>query len=549
MLVFPGYNDDGNILPDICGLATNNRSFIYAIDEEELPPEEEPEDPEDPEPETEPDVEDNSPSEKEVINFEEDDSEEETGQEQESLDEQERGGDFIVLGPAGDGPNNLPPGLFDKMITLLSNAISLVPPAVALSIPYLILLLLIIISILLYRATEQEVENSKNLIEILKLEKILYEEKANFVMLSSHYLRTPMTLLNGGVESMIEGADASVAKTASKIKLIAKRLGKGIEGILLEVDQNRTLGDIVQPNLDQEIKKRYASAFVWSPIVAIGVLIILANILFVNFEKMNPNFLNFLTQALIFIIASLLFWNNIRKYFNSQKSNLKYTLAIDHERAIDEARNKFIRKVDVELSSHVEQIKLLIKGHKDVGVAITESIERFGYILGKLSVLSEIKNKGYRIGKDQVAIEPILINVLNGYKKEIQAKKISYSLNADGLKVVTDKEKLIFILQAVIDNAIKFNEESGQIKIKARQKGKRVTIEINDTGKGIGKEQLVHLFKPFSRAGSALDFDYQGIGLSLYLSRLIANYLGGDISINSSKRSGTKVLVEVLNWE
>ncbi len=72
--------------------------------------------------------------------------------------------------------------------------------------------------------------------------------------------------------------------------------------------------------------------------------------------------------------------------------------------------------------------------------------------------------------------------------------------------------------------------------------GSSVKLAITDHGAGIAEAKLEQLAKPFSRAEQAsVDFDTQGIGLGLYMNKLIAAYLGGEMSIDSKTGFGTTV--------
>ena len=90
------------------------------------------------------------------------------------------------------------------------------------------------------------------------------------------------------------------------------------------------------------------------------------------------------------------------------------------------------------------------------------------------------------------------------------------------------------IIMNFLSNAIKFTEK-GKIEIKVSKKNKNVEVSIKDTGIGIKKEDLDKLFKPFSR----MDEKTEGVGLGLYLSKKLANLLGGDIYIKSEFGKGS----------
>lgn len=105
-----------------------------------------------------------------------------------------------------------------------------------------------------------------------------------------------------------------------------------------------------------------------------------------------------------------------------------------------------------------------------------------------------------------------------------------------------DQLRLKQILINIIGNAIKFTER-GRVTVKAAyesdpssEQGGRIRIDIVDTGRGLGAEERVRLFKPFSQADSRVSRQYGGTGLGLYLARKLAILMGGDLRLISSER-------------
>jgi signal transduction histidine kinase len=90
-----------------------------------------------------------------------------------------------------------------------------------------------------------------------------------------------------------------------------------------------------------------------------------------------------------------------------------------------------------------------------------------------------------------------------------------------------------FVFGSLIDNAIKFSHEGGTITIGSVPGASSLTVRISDYGVGIPESKMSQLFKPFSRGTSAMQFDYEGLGFSLFLDKIIMDYLGGKIAAES----------------
>ena len=74
---------------------------------------------------------------------------------------------------------------------------------------------------------------------------------------------------------------------------------------------------------------------------------------------------------------------------------------------------------------------------------------------------------------------------------------------------------------------------------------KYATLRVQDTGAGIPKSKVDKLFAPFSRATDTLKFDYEGLGLDLYMDKLITEQAGGKIDISSIEGAYTTVTVKL----
>jgi two-component system phosphate regulon sensor histidine kinase PhoR len=100
-----------------------------------------------------------------------------------------------------------------------------------------------------------------------------------------------------------------------------------------------------------------------------------------------------------------------------------------------------------------------------------------------------------------------------------------------------DKHKLIQVLTNYLDNAIKYSSHGSTILIDIEQQDKKLIVSVEDTGKGIPKEELPYVFERFFRAKKTKDL--QGIGLGLHLSKQIIHAHKGAVWVQSEEGNGS----------
>jgi signal transduction histidine kinase len=105
------------------------------------------------------------------------------------------------------------------------------------------------------------------------------------------------------------------------------------------------------------------------------------------------------------------------------------------------------------------------------------------------------------------------------------------------LKVVANAAALRQILTNLMSNAIKYNRDNGSVLITCEAVDDRVVLSVIDTGPGIGKEELEHVFNKYFRARGSEGIT--GSGLGLYIAKLLAEAMGGSISVTSSLGEGS----------
>ena len=145
---------------------------------------------------------------------------------------------------------------------------------------------------------------------------------------------------------------------------------------------------------------------------------------------------------------------------------------------------------------------------------------------------------------EEVDIEKIIISLLEILRGKIGEKKLKVNVEIEEKvsKIQVDRRVLSLALFALIENAVLYNKTGGSVIIKIQKMAQRPYLEIiiEDTGIGMGKEDLANLFKKYYRGKKAKDLDIKGFGIGLYNAKKLANLHGGDIIVDSQENKGTK---------
>jgi len=132
---------------------------------------------------------------------------------------------------------------------------------------------------------------------------------------------------------------------------------------------------------------------------------------------------------------------------------------------------------------------------------------------------------------------------------KILAKKQGVELTlekVDKAEVMADERSLVQLLVILLDNGVKYTPKGGKVTVEVRKSNRAVEIWVTDTGVGIAKHHLDHIFERFYRVDSARDKnETAGYGLGLSLAHKIVKELGGRIKVESKKATGSKFRVRL----
>jgi len=224
---------------------------------------------------------------------------------------------------------------------------------------------------------------------------------------------------------------------------------------------------------------------------------------------------------------------------------------VSKEREIDRMKTDFVSSVSHELRTPLTSIKAYTATilrdprmseqtkHKFL-TSIDEESNRLANLINDLLEVSRIEAVGVKITPKVVDITAVIKQVLSTL--EPLAKKKNIQLKAeigDELSELRgDEAKIQSVLANLVDNAIKFTSEQGQVFVLARRQGEELTIRVSDTGIGIPKDALPKIFDRFYRVYRPGE-QIRGTGLGLAIVKKIITLHGGRIEVESEVNKGT----------
>ena len=230
---------------------------------------------------------------------------------------------------------------------------------------------------------------------------------------------------------------------------------------------------------------------------------------------------------------------------------------VTEEERIEEERKQFVTNVSHELrtplTSMRSYIEALIDGAwKDeelaprfLDVAQSET-DRMIRMMQDLLHLSRIDSGRSELTKELIDITALFTQVLNRFDMLLDSEDYrnnNYSIERDlideAIFVDIDPDRMVQVLDNVMNNAIKYSPDGGVISAKMIVTADEVKIMITDEGLGIPEEDLGDIFKRFYRVDRARSRAMGGSGLGLAISREVVEQHGGKIWAESVERKGT----------
>ena len=287
---------------------------------------------------------------------------------------------------------------------------------------------------------------------------------------------------------------------------------------------------------------------IYIPLIIMGLYMISIIIEYFKRKKFYDNLLNMLEELdEKYLITEIIKTPNFLegKIFKNSLEQIDKSMLenVNKYKYMTEDYKEYIELWIHEIKIPISASKMVIENNKN---AITKSIDEEldkveNYIEQALFYArSNTVEKDYYIRK--VVLKEIVNESIKKNKSSLIQEKISIDIHDLEIEVNTDNKWIVFILNQIIQNSIKYRKkENSVIEIYANQGKENVILYIKDNGIGIKQGEITRVFeKGFTGTNGRLS-NKKSTGIWLYLCKKLCNKLGIGIELNSVQNEGTEV--------
>jgi signal transduction histidine kinase len=218
---------------------------------------------------------------------------------------------------------------------------------------------------------------------------------------------------------------------------------------------------------------------------------------------------------------------------------------------LEQTRRDYIANVSHELRSPLTALRCMIEPLRDglikddarrfdvYDILLNETL-RLSRLVDDMLELSRLQSGRLALEKIKFDLAALVNQTLDTIEPRVLEKNQTLERRVNAMpECCSNPDRIEQILMALLDNAIKFTPEGGSITVSSSEENGHAVIEVSDTGVGIPKEDLAHVFDRFYKADKA--HTGGGTGLGLAISRELAERLGGTITAANNIGGGASI--------
>ncbi len=220
--------------------------------------------------------------------------------------------------------------------------------------------------------------------------------------------------------------------------------------------------------------------------------------------------------------------------------------------SVENMRREFIASVSHDLKTPLTTINGFVQGMLD-GIVKPENYDKYLRVIREetkrlIALTSDIlehakmQSGTIHLSRKYLFLKDLIEKLLENTGVKDNGKRIRIEIDCpQTIEIYADEERLKQIILNILDNALKFTKENGEILISATETLEKVTIMIKDNGQGIVPEDLPLIFEKFYRGDKSRQGTTGGTGLGLNIAKMLVELHGGTITAYSELGKGTEV--------
>ena len=224
---------------------------------------------------------------------------------------------------------------------------------------------------------------------------------------------------------------------------------------------------------------------------------------------------------------------------------------------IDQVRRDFVANVSHELRTPLSILRGYIETLLDTPETSREELsrilrvmerhsKRLDLLVDDLLTLAQLESANPNLQLVDIDLANFFREVIRDWEKKLATKELNLIVDVpvDLAAIRADRMRLQEALYNLLDNAVKYSREHGEIRLIARRRDEEIVLSVSDDGVGIAEEDLPRIFERFYRADKARTAEnIRGTGLGLAIVKHIAQLHGGRVEAESETEKGTTIRV------
>lgn len=210
----------------------------------------------------------------------------------------------------------------------------------------------------------------------------------------------------------------------------------------------------------------------------------------------------------------------------------------------ESVRRSFIGNVSHELKTPMTTIAGFIDGILDGTIPedkrekylhiVSDEVNRLARLVRSMLNIARMESGEMKLAPADFDVNQIVCATVFTFEQKIEEKQLEIrGLDQDKFMVSADADLIHQVVYNLVENAVKFVNQGGYIKFGYRVEGGLTHISIKNSGDGIPKDEILHVFEKFYKSDRSRGLDKNGVGLGLHIVRTIINLHGGDILVRS----------------
>lgn len=222
--------------------------------------------------------------------------------------------------------------------------------------------------------------------------------------------------------------------------------------------------------------------------------------------------------------------------------------------SVENMRRSFVANVSHELRTPMTTIAGFIDGILDGTIPqekhayylkiVTDEVKRLSRLVKSMLALSRIDSGQLTLNMVDFDLTALTGQTLLTFEKRIEEKNIRIEglAEADATPVRGDYDLIGQVIYNLLDNAVKFTNTGGEIRITLQKEADRTTCSIRNTGAGIPAQEMPRIFERFYKSDRSRGLDKTGVGLGLYIVQTVIALHKGEILVRSEEGEYTEFL-------